>query len=157
MTKRWRRGESETLIPAASGMRAAAGIYDERSVIQAALYFLKKWSVRRPFGIPQAARRMHRRGDSKAFQLGPKRIVVGMSEVVTFQKHRPDECAAKTWDPSDATKLFDRVIHVLQRNHRRPKQPGRRDLAEIREPVVVGACERVRHVRIFNQMEALGK
>ena len=57
----------------------------------------------------------------------------------------------------DATKLLDRVIHVLQWDHRRRKKSVGRHLAEVRDPVVVGAGERVRDVRIFNQVEALGK
>src|ERR1700687_424019 len=157
MTEGGRCDESETLIPATSGMRPASRVNDERSLIQSALYLLKKRPVRRPFGIPQSSRGMHRRSNFEAFQLGPERIVGGMSEVVTFDKHRPDECAAETWDLGDAPQLFDRVIHVLERDHSRRKKSVWRGLAEVRDPVVVRAGERIRHVRIFNQVEALGK
>src|SRR6202022_4212755 len=157
MAEGWRCDESETLISATSGVWPASRISDERSLIQSALYLLKKLSVRRPFGIPQSSRGMDRRSNSEAFQLGPERIVIGMSEVVTFDKHRPDECAAETWDLGDAAQLLDRVIHVLKRDHRRRKQSVWRGLAEVRDPVVVRAGERIRHVRIFDQVEALGK
>src|ERR1700740_2040324 len=138
-------------------MWPASRVSDERSLIQSALYLLEKWALRRPFGVPQSSRGMHRRRDSQPFQLGPQRVVVGMSEVVTFDKHRPDECAAETRDLGDAAKLLDRVVHVLERNHRCRKQAIWLGLAKVRDPVVVGAGERVRDVRIFNQVEALGK
>ena len=100
---------------------------------------------------------MHRRSNTEAFQLGPQGIVIGMSEVMPFDKHGPDECAAETWNLGDAAKLLYRVIHVLERDHRPRKQPVWRGAAEVRDPVVVRARERIRHVRILNQVEALGK
>src|SRR6478736_3887204 len=147
MTERWRCDETETLISATSGMWPAARFSDERSLIQSALHLLKKLPVGRPFGIPQSSRGMHCCSNSEAFQFGPEGIVVGMGEVVPFDKHRPDECAAETCDLGDATKLLDRVIHILQWDHRRRKKSVGRDLAEVRDPVVVGAGERVRDVR----------
>src|SRR6266481_4800701 len=157
MTEGWRCDESETQISAASSVWPASRVSNDRPLIQSALYLLKKLSVRRPFGIPQSSRGMHRRSNPEAFQLGPERIVVGMREVMPFDKHGPDERAAETRNLGDAAKLLDRVIHVLERDHRRRKQSVWRGPAKVRDPVVVRASECIGYVRIFNQVEALGK
>src|SRR5690349_14483887 len=115
MAERRRCDESEPQISAASGMRPASRIGDDRSLIQPAFHLLEKLPVRRPFGVPQSSRRMHGRGNPQAFQFRPERVIVGVSEVVAFDKHRPNECAAKAWDPGDAVQLLDGVVHVLQR------------------------------------------
>ena len=80
-----------------------------------------------------------------------------MREVVAFEEHWTDKSATKTRDFGDPAKLFDGVIHVLQRDHRSGKQAVRRGLAEVSDPVVVGAGERVGDVGVFDQVEALGE
>ena len=57
----------------------------------------------------------------------------------------------------DAAQFFDRVVHVLQRHHRRGEEPVRRGLAEVGDPVVVGARQRIGHVGVFDQVESLGE
>ena len=46
-------------------------------------------SPHRPFRVPQARCRVHRRGDSELLQFGPQRVVIGMVEVAVFDAARP--------------------------------------------------------------------
>src|ERR1700687_2110900 len=80
-----------------------------------------------------------------------------MSEVVTLQEHWSDEGAAKTRHLRSAAQLLDRVVHVLDGNHRSRKETIRRNLAEIREPVVIGTRQRIGHIGIFYKMKSLSE
>jgi len=80
-----------------------------------------------------------------------------MVEVAVFDEHRPDEDGADGWKLRDPSQLFERKIHVLQGQYRGGEQPLWRRLAEIHDPVVVSARQRISDVRIAHQEETLGE
>src|SRR5271154_6590152 len=117
MPQRWRGAEGKALVGAAAGQRSPASAANKDVAIKAVLDLFDEGAVRGPFGIPQAGRRMNRRGEFKAFQFRPEWIVKWMGEIHAFEKHRADEGATKTGILRDPPQLLDRVIHVLQGNH----------------------------------------
>ncbi len=100
---------------------------------------------------------MHRRRDAEPLQFGPQRVVVGMVQIAVFDEHRPDEDGAERRHARDPLQFLQREIHVLQWQYRGGEQPVWRRLAEIGDPVVVGAGQRVSHVRVAHQKEPLGE
>ena len=76
---------------------------------------------------------------------------------MALEEHGTDECAAEARDAGDAAQFRERVVHVLQRQHCGGIESARVGTAEIRDPVIVGACQRIRGVRIRDQVKSLGK
>src|SRR5271168_1451768 len=149
-----RRGSSESGSPgraAAAPGKWSAASPGERRLHEPILDLLEERTVRCPFRVPQARRRMHRRRDLQPLQLRPERVIIGMVQITTFEKHRPDEDGAKTWHSRHPLQFLQCEIHVLQRQYRGGEKPLRRGLAEGSCPVVVGAGQRVSHVRVAHQ------
>ena len=158
MTKRRRTREGGCLAgtAAAAGKRPAAAARRDR-LNKPVLDLFDKRAVRGPFRVPQPRRRMHCRCDPEALQFGPERVIIGVIEIAVFDEHRPDEDRSDRLDPRHTLQFLEREIHVLQRQYGGGEQPLRRHLAEIGDPVVVGACQRVGHVGIAHQEEAFGE
>ena len=57
----------------------------------------------------------------------------------------------------DPLQLLEREVHVLQRQDGGGEEPPRRRRAEVGDPVVVGAGQRIRHVGVAHEEEALGE
>jgi hypothetical protein len=74
-------------------------------------------------------------------------------EIAVFNEHRPDEDRSDRPDARHTLQFREREIHVLQRQYGGGEQPLRRHLAEIGDPVVVGARQRAGHVGIAHQEE----
>ena len=93
----------------------------------------------------------------EAFQFRPQRLVVRMVQVAILDERGADKDSAKGWNFGDAPQLLQREVDILKGQNRGGKQPVRRRLAEIRDPVVVGASQRVGDVGVFDQGKALGE
>ena len=100
---------------------------------------------------------MHRRRDPQPLQLRPERVVIGVVQIAAFEKHRPDKDGAKTSHSRHPLQFLQCEIHVLQRQYRGGKKLLRRGLAEVGYPVVVGAGQRIRHIRVAHQKEPFGE
>src|SRR5260370_13310631 len=157
MAQRRRGGKCKQRRSAASSERTSSCAHYPEMLIDAAFHLFSKRSMRGPFRVPQSGSRMNSQSGVETLQLRPKRIIVGMGEVVALEEHRPDEGAAKARHLRSPAQLFDRVVHVLYRNHRRCEETVWSNLAEIRDPVVVGARESISHVWIFYQVESFSE
>ena len=100
---------------------------------------------------------MDHRGHAQAFQLGPERVVVRMGEIMPFNKHGPDEGTPEMRQLGHPAQFFQRKIHVLERQHGRGIESRWGRLTEIGQPVVIGSGQCGRHIRVLDQMKALGK
>ena len=76
-----------------------------------------------------------------------------MREVAALDEHRPQEGSAKRRDAGDPSQLLHGEIHVLERHHRGGEETLWRRGAEIGDPVVVGARERVGNVGVADEVE----
>src|ERR1019366_6672315 len=100
---------------------------------------------------------MYGQSGTEALQLSPQGIIVRMSEVVTLDKHRAKERAAEARHLCCPPQLLNRVVHVLDWNHRCCEESIRSSLAKVRDPVVVSARESVGDIGIFYEMESFGE
>jgi hypothetical protein len=78
---------------------------------------------------------------------GVKRVEVGVVEVACLERRR-DEGGHQT-EIFGFSHDVDRCLPVLDRSHRDTAQPAGRRRAEIRDPVVVEACETGGELRIL--------
>src|ERR1700731_1392817 len=97
---------------------------------------------------------MDGQSSTETLQLCPQRIIVRMREVVALDKHRANERASEARHLSGTTQLFNRMVHVLNRNHRRREESVGRRLTEIGDPVVISTRQSIRDVGIFDEMES---
>src|SRR5215469_11114612 len=80
-----------------------------------------------------------------------------MVEVAILDKHWTDQDGANRWDARYPLQFLKREVHVLQRQYRGGEQPLWRRPAEIDDPVVVGAGQRIGDVGVAHQKEAFGE
>ena len=80
-----------------------------------------------------------------------------MGEIAAIDEHGADEHAPEACGLGDPRQLFEREVHVLQREHGGGEEAARRGGAEVRDPVVIGAGESVGGIGVLDEMEALGE
>ena len=80
-----------------------------------------------------------------------------MVQVAVFDKDRPDKHGAERRYARDPLQFLEREIHVLQRQDRGGEETLECGVAEIGDPVVVSAGQRIGHVRIAHQKEPFGE
>src|SRR5271169_883883 len=100
---------------------------------------------------------MDRGRNSKSFQLRPQWFVVRMVQVAILNEYGPNESPAEAINLVDPMQLLQGEVDVLEGKDRCREQAVRRCTAKVSDPVVVGASERVRDVRILDQRKALGE
>ena len=71
-----------------------------------------------------------------------------MIKVAVFEEHRPNEDGADRRDGRHPSQFLEREIHILQRQYGGGEEPLRCRFAEVGDPIVVGARERIGDVRV---------
>ena len=138
---------------AAAGKGAATASVVEGYDVQPALHLLNELAMGGPFGVPESRGGMYCRCKMQLLELCPKRVVVGVSEVVAFAEHGPDEGPSETGDSRDPLQLLYGHVHILQGHHGGSEEPTGGGAAEICDPIVVCPGKGISHVGVFNQVK----